>query len=91
MQGICSKLLNHEQTISKAIIRKNWYFFQTIKMDGPYQFKNLENQGINIGTNSEPYFYEISAGQNDRKMAISSPNWAILMVFGPLRPSNMCQ
>ena len=39
----------------------------TIKMDGPYQFKNLENQGINVGTISEPYFYEISAGQNDRK------------------------
>ena len=29
-----------------------------MKMNGPYQFKNLENQGINIGTNSEPYFYE---------------------------------
>ena len=29
-----------------------------MKMNGPYQFKNLENQGINVGTNSEPYFYE---------------------------------
>ena len=23
----------------------------------PYQFKNLENKGINVDTNSEPYFY----------------------------------
>ena len=29
-----------------------------MKMDGLYQLKNLENQGINVGTNSEPYFYE---------------------------------
>ena len=36
-------------------------------MDGPYKFKNLENQGINVGTDSEPYFYEISAGQKDRQ------------------------
>ena len=27
-------------------------------MDEPYKFKNLENQGINVDTNSKPYFYE---------------------------------
>ena len=37
-------------------------------MDGPYKFKNLENQGKNLETNTDPYFYDISAGQNDKKV-----------------------
>ena len=36
-------------------------------MDRPYQFKNLENQGQNIGTVEAPYFFNISAGENDHK------------------------
>ena len=36
-------------------------------MDGRYQFKNLENQGQNIGTIEAPYFFNISAGENDHK------------------------
>ena len=33
-------------------------FFKTIETDRPCEFKNLENQGINVDTNSKPYFYE---------------------------------
>ena len=54
---VCSELLNHDQTFSD-FKKERLVFFKTIKMDVPYQFKKLENQGINVGTNSEPYFYE---------------------------------
>ena len=36
-------------------------------MDGPYELKNVENQGRTVETIKEPHFYDISAGQLQRE------------------------
>ena len=39
-------------------------------MNGPYQIKNLENQGKEKGTIDSPHFFHITTGQNIKKSII---------------------
>ena len=36
-------------------------------MNGQYELKNSENQEQSVGTIKQPFFYDISSGQLDKK------------------------
>ena len=39
-------------------------------MNGPYQIKNLENQGQDKGTIESPYFFHITTGKKSKKKSV---------------------